>query len=120
MVTPRIEINQEDGSLVMHFRQPADTEVMVQGMWMMKALQVFQDRNAGQRRGVWKRSGIKGQIVHVFAKAERAFQAAFGKQEVPDEDHLLDLINYSVFALRLGCDIDGETIENPLNGLWPW
>lgn len=119
---PFVELG-EGGSIVIHLRQPADFDQMNHARMLAQALQVYQDRNSGQRKGVWMRSGVRGQIVHVFAKAERAFQAAFGAREIPDPDHLVDLINYAVFALRLCVEGDRnvtKTNEEVLGGAWPW
>lgn len=112
---------EDDGSIRIKLALPADRDVCDHAFFLGKALQVYQTRNSGQRRGVWRRSGIKGQVVHVFAKAERAFQAAFGKQEIPEDDHFYDLINYSTFALRISNPGTVDDIQpDPMNGEWPW
>jgi hypothetical protein len=72
-----------------------------------------------ERRGVWKRSGIKGQAFHLFAKAERAFMSIMSGQ-VPNVDHFVDAINYSAFAVRLLDDGDTDRLEQAMNGEWPW
>jgi hypothetical protein len=93
---------------------------------LLHAYWVFVERDSGQRHGVWRRSGIKGQVMHLFAKAERAFMALFQHGELPDDDHLLDAINYAVFAVRLRQEAfsrwagDIEAMEKAADGEWPW
>jgi hypothetical protein len=76
-----------------------------------------------ERRGVWRRSGIKGQVFHLFAKAERAFMEVM-QGRAPNNDHFIDAINYAVFAARLIDDFDLTHARVPadaeLNGEWPW
>lgn len=74
-----------------------------------EALRIMGERDK-ERSGVWARSGVKGQVFHCYAKAERAFTEVM-RGNVPNRDHFLDLINYSAFAIRLG---------DNLNGDWPW
>lgn len=98
---------------------------------MLDALRIIADREAGERKGVWKRSGLRGQCMHLFAKGERAFTQAM-RGEIPSRDNFLDAINYAAFAelLRQNDDVpecyalDGSDAEDHarriLNGDWPW
>lgn len=93
---------------------------------MLDALRIIDDREAGERKGVWKRSGLRGQCMHLFAKGERAFTQAM-RGEIPSRDNFLDAINYAAFAelLRQNDDVphgfDGEPAgDDILNGDWPW
>ncbi len=76
---------------------------------LVQAMLLYEERKA-ERAEVWARSGVKGQVFHVMAKAERAFEQVM-RGEVPNPDHFIDLINYATFAVRLGDD---------LNGSWNW
>jgi hypothetical protein len=78
---------------------------------ILPAIKIIGERGGEGGRQVWRNSGVKGQVFHVFAKAERAFQQVIEQGQRPNPDHLLDLINYAAFALRLGDDLNGD---------WPW
>jgi hypothetical protein len=78
-----------------------------------EALALCRERES-ERRGVWRRSGLKGQTFHVFAKAERAFLQVMAG-ELPNRDHYLDLINYAAFAVVL---LDAG--QPAIDGVWPW
>lgn len=103
-----------------------DPEHVLHLATLLRAQRLYIERDSGQRRGVWRRSGVKGQVMHAYAKAERAFMALFKFDEVPDEDHLLDQINYAAFALRLQDEAIGrwqadiQAVNKSLNGEWPW
>ncbi len=96
----------EDGYTIL-----IDEELAMAAGVVMTALARMQERNS-KRKGVWKRSGLKGQVFHLFAKAERVFTRV-QRNEMPDDDDLIDAINYAIFAevLRRRGDI---------NGRWPW
>lgn len=113
-----IQEGEDAGAILIKLPQAADSDVLEQAIKFTWALQVYQARNTGQRRGVWRRSGIKGQVVHIFAKAERAFWSIFRQNELPDEDHFFDLMNYSAFALRQLEEMDKG--EDRTGGEWPW
>lgn len=100
-------VNNEIRVLLPDSTSPEDQEHL---QILLSAFLVYQKRNSGQRREVWRHSGVTGQVVHLFAKAERAFQAVL-EGYVPDPDHFLDAINYAAFAIRLGNDLKGQ---------WPW
>jgi hypothetical protein len=82
-----------------------------------------------ERSEVWRRSGVRGQVTHIMAKAERAFTQAM-RGELPNRDHFIDLLNYSAFAVMLmdeaaekGAAFDmseDEVSARVLNGDWPW
>lgn len=76
-----------------------------------EAAAVYTDRQEA-RQEVWRRSGVKGQVFHLHAKAERAFSATIQGRR-PDPDDLRDMINYAAFALIL-------LEESDMNGSWPW
>lgn len=86
---------------------------------MLDALAVMDNRNA-QRQNVWARSGIRGQVFHLFSKAERAFTKAM-RGELPSEDDFLDAINYAVFGelLRRGPAVV-PGVGPRMTGEWPW
>lgn len=101
---------------------------------LTKALKKYQERDA-ERKGVWRRGGVKGQVHDAYAKSERLFFQALHHNRVPIEDDLIDIINYATFALMLmqeseeerpepgysreGFD-DEEINRRTLNGAWPW
>jgi hypothetical protein len=86
---------------------------------LLKSFSIYLDRNK-DRKGVWRNSGLRGQTLNVFAKAERAFGQVMGGT-IPDEDHFIDCINYSVFALILLDDLSkGTSFKAILDGRWPW
>lgn len=90
---------------------------------LLTAYEKYRERNA-KRKGVWMRSGVKGQVHNVFSKAERAF-IDVEAGELPDPDHLEDLIIYSAFALILGdhktCSAIADwSDEKRLKGEWAW
>ena len=106
------------------FREPERMEPMFKVA--LDALRIIDSREAGERKGVWKRSGLKGQCFHLFAKGERAFTQVM-RGEVPNRDNFLDAINYAIFAelIRQNADVPEEFGSEPdtarvLNGDWPW
>lgn len=117
----------ERGDIVIAFRIPSDkahTEAHLAALSEAFAIHVERE---SERSGVWERSGLRGQAMHVFAKAERAFTAV-ARGDVPNIDNFLDLINYSAFAIRLirnaehdasmrGLPVDKDKL---LDGEWPW
>jgi hypothetical protein len=78
--------------------------------WLKTAHDLYRERRAERGEG-WKRGGQKAMIVNLQSKAERAFYQMFNLDESPNQDHLVDFINYAVFTLRLADDPDGA---------WPW
>lgn len=98
---------------------------------LSRAVSKYQERDA-ERKGVWRRGGVKGQVRDSYAKAERLFFEAHHHNELPSEDDLLDIINYSVFALILlregfdkanGSENDERNNRvkmRTMNGEWPW
>lgn len=89
-----------------------------------QARALYQERGI-ERGEVWKRSGVRGQVFHLLAKAERAFQQCEAGQ-VPNRDHFIDMINYAAFAVRLIDEFPGGEFEDGnftrliLDGSWPW
>lgn len=92
---------------------------------LLDAMKIHAERER-ERSGVWRRSGIKGQVFHCLAKAERAFSQAM-RGELPNWDNFMDLINYAAFGARLLIAKDWElgrgsqrTDDERLAGAWPW
>lgn len=92
---------------------PGDEDVMLQFRPMVNAMFLYVERNR-RRRGVWRRSGLKGQVFHIFAKAERLFELIMHNSEF-DPEEIIDLINYAAFADRLSAGEVGD-----MKGTWPW
>jgi hypothetical protein len=65
-----------------------------------KVFDKFVEKNR-KRHGIWRRSGVAGQVHEIFQKAERAYMEAYVSREVPDPDHFQDVIVYSIFCLIL-------------------
>jgi hypothetical protein len=82
---------------------------------VMNACRQIMNERQKKRKDVWRRSGARGMVSHVFAKAERAF--ALLMERSPDlaeaEAELVDVINYSAFCLI-------QLRNQNLNGEWPW
>lgn len=78
---------------------------------MERVLRIVSEREA-ERHGVWRGSGLKGMVFHVFSKAERCF-ARVQREDLGGDDDLPDLIAYACFAEIL-------RQEGNLNGEWPW
>lgn len=97
------------GALGLH----GDEDVMLQFRPMVNAMFLYVERNR-RRRGVWRRSGLKGQVFHIFAKAERLFEQIMHDGE-HDPEEIIDLINYAAFADRLSTG----TVQDA-KGTWPW
>jgi hypothetical protein len=121
MTDPVVHISPS-GEIFIKLPEPADRDTGAQALVLARALMVYQERNKGERRGVWRSSGVKGQVVMLFSKAERAFHAAFHRGTIPGTDHFLDLINYAGFAVRLLQEDAGSAAsrERIMDGDWPW
>lgn len=92
---------------------------------LLEILALYVERNS-ERKGIWRRAGLRGQTQNVFAKGERAFTQVMAG-EIPNEDNYRDAIVYSVFALLLmrECGLPDPKqaqiyVDACLNGLWPW
>lgn len=95
---------------------------------MQKCFDKFVERNR-KRHGVWRLSGMRGQVWNVFSKAERAYVDTFVAGEAPDIDHFEDVVNYAIFALILLKDREArvnpnaaptvEEFKSFMNGTWP-
>ena len=84
-----------------------------------EAMGTYKERNELYRDN-WKRMGLKGMVFRIRERAERVWDATFGKKRelvhLPEDysatrDDLIDQINFCVFAVRA---ID----EDNLNGDW--
>jgi hypothetical protein len=100
-----------------------DSVVSRMGQVFRACVSLYRERNA-ERGEVWRRSGVRGQVFHVYAKAERAFMQVM-RGELPNPDHFVDLINYAAFTLILLMEHEDrgedELGQAPaLNGEWPW
>lgn len=113
-------INDPERDAVIFLFGKEDGHLIEQLNIFARAMKIHEEREK-ERQGVWRRSGIKGQVTHVFAKAERAFREVFQNNKIPNEDHLYDVINYAAFALRLGYQtFSTMNDELALKGEWPW
>jgi hypothetical protein len=100
-----------------------DSVVARMGRIFRACVSLYRERTT-ERGDVWRRSGVRGQTFHVYAKAERAFMQVM-RGELPNPDHFVDLINYATFALILITEFEDrgedELGQAPaLNGEWPW
>lgn len=78
------------------------------------ALAIYADRSPG-RGDTWRRAGVRGMVFNIYSKAERVWYRFMRKtgQHSSDTDDLIDLINYSAFAVRAIADASWD-------GDWPW
>lgn len=106
-----IEKRMKQALLALSIR--GDEDNMQQFRPMVNAMFLYVEKNR-RRRGVWRRSGLKGQVFHIFAKAERLFEIIMHDGE-HDPEEIIDLINYAAFADRLST---GEVKD--MKGTWPW
>jgi hypothetical protein len=81
---------------------------------LLRSWAVMHDRQA-KRPDVWRRSGAKGMVFELFAKAERLFTNVMADQADHDEARaeLLDIVNYAIFA-------HVQITSGNKNGKWPW
>lgn len=86
---------------------------------LLRAYAKYRQRNTA-RKGVWERAGVKKQVHECYAKAERAM-VDVEAGELPDIDHLEDLIVYACFAqVLMTADKSALTVDERLYGQWPW
>jgi hypothetical protein len=85
---------------------PADDHLAV----LLEAHQLYEQRNRVYK-DVWKHHGLRGNLVKLRLKVERAWTTLWAGDQ--DEDDLLDVINYAAMCVRCLRD------ENR-DGAWRW
>ncbi len=105
------EVEKVEKAVLRMMGLPDDPGLQEHTRHLLRALSLHAEREQ-ERQGVWRRSGLRGQVFHLFAKAERAFSEVM-RGDVVNDDHFYDAINYATFALRL-------PHEGDRNGDWPW
>lgn len=77
---------------------------------LLEAHQLYVERNA-KYQDVWRQHGLRGNMVKLRLKIERAWRLVWAGSDDPDD--LLDTINYAAMTLR--CLRDGNR-----DGDWDW
>jgi len=85
---------------------------------MNRAFHLYLQRE-GERKSVWRRSGLKGTVFMLYTKADRAFQQTFSLGQVPNIDHFVDAVVYGAFGMVYLTQPEDDK-RDPLNGVWPW